>query len=65
MTHWNAINIALLIHDTCKEYSDECGRCPFSIDGCIVTSGEDIPEQWKVGEIHDQIIEIIRRRADK
>lgn len=65
MTHWNAINIALMIQDTCKEYTDECTRCPFNIDSCIVSDGNDIPEQWKVGELRDRMIEIIRRRAEK
>ena len=65
MTHWNAFNIALMILDTCKENTDECNRCPFSIDGCIVSDGNGIPEQWKAGELRDHMIEIIRRRAEK
>ena len=65
MTHWNAINIALMIQDTCKEYTDECNRCPFNIDGCIVSNENDIPEQWKVGELREHIIAIMRRRAEK
>ena len=65
MTHWNAINIALMIQDTCKEYTGECNRCPFNIDGCIVTGDNDIPEQWKVGELRERMIAMIRRRWEK
>lgn len=67
MTHWKAINIALTIYDTCKEYTDECTCCPFNMDGCIVSDdGEiEIPERWKVGELRDRMIEIIRRKVEE
>ena len=65
MTHWKAINIALKIRDTCAKYSDECTRCPFNIEGCIASSEGDIPDQWKVGELRDQLVEIIRRKVEK
>ena len=66
MTQWNAINIALMIQDTCKEYTDECLRCPFNIDGCICSDGNEIPEQWRVGELRERLVSaLIRKKVEK
>lgn len=62
MTHWKAINMAMEIQNTCKEYTDDCNRCPFNIDGCICSNDGDIPELWNVGEVYDRLIETIKRK---
>lgn len=53
MTREKALIMALKIVDTCRRYGNEerCTQCPFNIKGCIVTDGNNIPTDWKAGEL--------------
>ncbi len=53
MTREKALIMALKISDTCRRYGNEerCTQCPFNIKGCIVTDGNNIPTDWKAGEL--------------
>lgn len=55
MTNEKALIIALKIVDTCKQYGNEdrCRQCPFNFQGCIVTDGNNIPTDWRIGELMD------------
>lgn len=59
MTRERALINALEIIETCRIYGDEtrCGQCPYNINGCIVTDGNNIPTEWKAANI----IEIMER----
>ena len=60
MTKEKALIKALKIVEVCKEYGshDRCLECPFNIGGCIVTNGDNIPEEWRVNSIITNIIEL-------
>lgn len=53
MTREKALIMALKIVDTCKTYGnqDRCLQCPFNIKGCIVSSGNDIPTDWRTSDV--------------
>ena len=53
MSNEKALIMALKIYDTCKKYGgdDRCRECPFHFQGCIVTNGDNIPADWRVGEL--------------
>lgn len=53
MTKEKALIMALKIVDTCKTYGNEdrCLQCPFNINGCIVSDGNAIPTDWRVGKL--------------
>jgi hypothetical protein len=53
MTKEKALIMALKIVDNCKTYGNEdrCKQCPFNTKGCIVTDGNNIPTDWRVGEL--------------
>lgn len=61
MTKEKALIMALKIADICKTYGNEdrCLQCPFNIAGCIATDGNNIPSDWKAGELikHLEILE--------
>ena len=46
-----ALEIALRIVNTCKKNEDNCLQCPFNINGCIVSDGNEIPTEWEVNEV--------------
>lgn len=58
MTREKALILALKIINTCKRYGnqDRCRQCPFNFKGCIVTDGNNIPTDWRVGEVVETII---------
>lgn len=53
MTREKALMMALKIVNICKKQGNEdrCRQCPFNIKGCIVTDGNNIPSDWRAGEI--------------
>ena len=53
MTREKALILALKIVDVCKTYGgeDRCRQCPFNVNGCIVTDGNNIPADWRVSEL--------------
>ena len=53
MTKEKALIMALKIVDICKNYGREerCLQCPFNINGCIVTDGNNIPTDWRASEL--------------
>lgn len=53
MTKEKALIMALKIVDNCKTYGNEdrCLQCPFNIKGCIVSDGNAVPTDWRVGEL--------------
>lgn len=53
MTREKALMMALKIASICKKYANEdrCTQCPFNIKGCIVTDGNNIPSDWRAGEV--------------
>ena len=53
MTREKALMMALKIVNICKTYGNEgrCKQCPFNIKGCIITDGNNIPSDWRAGEI--------------
>lgn len=55
MRREEAIILALQIVNTCYSYTDSCKSCPFNLGtGCIVGSGNDIPQEWEVNHIIDR-----------
>lgn len=61
MTRERALINALEIIETCRIYGNEhrCDQCPYYINGCMVTDGNNIPTDWKAAEI----VEAIERRG--
>jgi hypothetical protein len=57
MTKEKALITALKIIDTCKSYGNEdrCTQCPFNINGCIISGGDEIPAEWKAASFVDII----------
>ena len=55
MTKEKAVILALKIANMCKKYGndDRCKQCPFNINGCIVTDGNNIPDDWRVSNLID------------
>lgn len=53
MTKEKALILALKIVDACKRYGGEsrCKQCPFNVNGCIVTDGNNIPEDWRASDL--------------
>ena len=53
MTREKALILALKIVDTCRTCGNEeiCTQCPFNINGCIVTDGNNIPTDWRASEL--------------
>ena len=53
MTREKALMLALKIVDICKTYGNEdrCRQCPFNVEGCIVTDGNNIPSVWRASDI--------------
>ena len=53
MTKEKALIMALKIVDACKTYGNEdrCLQCPFNTNGCIVSDGNAIPTDWRVGKL--------------
>ena len=53
MTKEKALILALKIVNTCRKYGNEdrCTQCPFNVNGCIVTDGNNIPTDWKASEL--------------
>jgi len=54
-----ALLMALKIRDCCDKHGDDCTQCPFFIQGCIVTDGDSIPADWRIGQMIDQSGRII------
>ena len=63
MTREKALILALKIVDVCKTYGgeDRCRQCPFNISGCIATDGNNVPSDWRTGELIKSI-EILGRK---
>lgn len=61
MTREKALIKALDIINTCMKYGNEdrCNQCPYNFNGCIVCSDGDIPAEWR---LHDMIEELARRK---
>jgi hypothetical protein len=57
MTKEKALIMALKIVDVCKTYGNDerCLQCPFNINGCIATDGNNIPSDWRVSELINAI----------
>ena len=53
MTKEKALILALKIVNACKIYGNEdrCKQCPFNVNGCIVTDGNNIPEDWRASDL--------------
>lgn len=53
MTRERALINALEIIETCRIYGNEgrCSQCPYNINGCIVNNGNDIPTEWRAGNV--------------
>jgi len=53
MTRERSLINALEIIETCRIHSDEdrCSQCPYCINGCIVTDGNNIPTEWRAADI--------------
>lgn len=53
MRREKALMIALKIIDVCKKYGgeDRCRQCPFNVNGCIATDGNNIPSDWRAAEL--------------
>lgn len=47
MTREKALMLALKIVDVCKTYGgeDRCRQCPFNVNGCFVTDGNNVPTE--------------------
>ena len=58
MTQEKALILALKIVDTCKDYGnqDRCRQCPFNYKGCIVTNGDNVPTDWRVGKVVESLM---------
>ena len=57
MTREKALILALKIVDTCKTYGnqDRCRQCPFNVNGCFVTDGNNIPTDWRASGLIESI----------
>ena len=57
MTRVKALILALKIVDVCKTYGDQnrCPQCPFNVNGCFVTDGNNIPTDWRASELIESI----------
>lgn len=53
MTKEKALIMALKIVNTCRKYGnvDRCSDCPFNVNGCMVTDGNNIPTDWRSSEL--------------
>lgn len=53
ITREKAVILALKVVDTCKTFGnlDRCLDCPFNFNGCIATDGNNVPSDWRVGDI--------------
>ena len=53
MTREKALMLALKIVDVCKKYGgeDRCKQCPFNVNGCFVTDGNNVPSAWRASEL--------------
>lgn len=53
MTKEKALILALKIANCCRKYGNEdrCKQCPFNIGGCIATDGNNIPSDWRAGDL--------------
>ena len=65
MTNEEALSIALKIVATCNEFDDVCDRCPFNIDGCIVSGNNDIPRDWDAANIIKHFIRMRKEEKTK
>lgn len=65
MTKEKALVMALRIVEICQEYgaSNSCRQCPFNIGGCIVTDGNNTPEEWYASELITQMV--LRHKEDE
>ena len=63
MTREKALILALKIVDVCKTYGgeDRYRQCPFNVNGCFVTDGNNIPTDWRASELI-RSIEIQQKR---
>lgn len=59
MTRERSLMNALEIIETCRSYGNEdrCTQCPYNINGCIMTDGNNTPTEWRAANI----IEIMER----
>lgn len=57
MTREKALMLALKIVDVCKTYNgqDRCRQCPFNVNGCFVTDGNNVPSAWRAAELIEKI----------
>lgn len=57
MTREKALILALKIVDVCKTHGgeDRCSQCPFNVNGCFVTDGNNIPTDWRASELIESI----------
>lgn len=53
MTRERALINALEIIETCRTYGNEgrCRQCPYNINGCMVTDGNNVPTDWRAANI--------------
>lgn len=53
MTREKALMLALKIVDVCKKHGNEdrCKQCPFNVNGCFVTDGNNVPSVWRASEL--------------
>ncbi len=66
MNREKALIMALKIASICKKYGNQerCKQCPFNNNGCIVTDGNNIPSDWRAGELITSIeVERIKKEA--
>lgn len=57
MNKEKALITALKIVNTCNKHDGEgeCTKCPFNINGCIVTDGNNVPSDWRVNKLLKKI----------
>ena len=55
MTKEEAFITALGIVNTCRKNETNCCECPFNTNGCILTDGNNIPSDWRVNKLIDNL----------